>query len=281
MIKLTIKIILFFVISNLLAYLIISTSLSKVLIGKEVYEAISLSKKKTKLDKVLLGDSVARQLYNHDNYVGDYYLLTTTGSISLVGQYILFKNIIDRNTNVKEVVLISVPSSLSIDLDNRFIDNYFIKPFCTLDNSKYFSATVYDKLSEHKYYSALWIPMFKIIGSFPGIDHSGRPQNKNFWYLSDVSIEYLIKMKNEANSRKIKLKILPAPISNIYIKNMDYIKKQIKDNNLESIFSDYFDNIVYLDDYKFIDHLHFKKLSGTDLIQYRNMTIHQVRHIKK
>jgi hypothetical protein len=272
MTKLLFKMLIFFIISNLLAYLILHTRLSQVLTGNEVYQAIRCSKQKTPLRKVLLGDSVSRQLYNKENYAGDYYLLTTTASITLAGQYVLFENVTRANPAINEVVLISVPISLQVDLDGKFTDNYFFKPFCTPENREYLTPLVLDRFHRRKFYPATEIPLFKIIGAFPGSGQATlvSPQNEDRWHLSDVAIEYLVKMKQQAARKGIKLRIIPAPISNLHVKSFDHLKQQVRAYGLDEMFSEYFDNIEYLDDNKYVDHLHFKALGPAELLRYRS-----------
>jgi hypothetical protein len=278
--KLLAKILLFFLIANGLAYLVIHTRLCRALLGGEVYDVISLSREKTRFTKVLLGDSVSRQLYNSDNYKGDACVLTSTGSISLAGQYILFNNIIEKNPQIREVVLILVPKSLQIELDDIYSDNYFFKPFCTRENDRYLTPRMYEKLRQRKYYPFFKIPLLQIIGSFPGANNLAPPnsQNRASWYLSGISLEYLGKLKQAAAAKNIKLRIVPAPISRGDIRSFDRLAQQIKDHHLEEMFSDYFRGIVYLDDAKFKDHLHYQTPGSAELAEYRNMVLLSVPH---
>jgi hypothetical protein len=277
--KLLAKILLFFLMANGLAYLVIHTGLCRALLGGEVYQVISQSKQKTRFSTVLLGDSVSRQLYNSDNYHGDACVLTSTGSISLAGQYILFNNIIEKNPQIREAVLILVPKSLQIELDDIYSDNYFFKPFCTRENDRYLTPRMYQKLRERKYYPFFKIPLLQIIGSFPGANNLAPPASGNkAWFLSGITVEYLVKLKQVAAAKNIKLRIVPAPISKGDIRSFDRMAQQIKENHLEEMFSDYFRGIAYLDDAKFKDHLHYQTPGPAELAQYRNLVLLSAPH---
>jgi hypothetical protein len=273
--KLLAKILLFFLIANGLAYLVIHTGLSRALLGGEVYQVISLSKEKTRFSTVLLGDSVSRQLYNSDNYNGEACVLTSTGSISLAGQYILFNNIIEKNPQIREAVLILVPKSLQIELDDIYSDNYFFKPFCTRENDRHLTPRMYQKLHQRKYYPFFKIPLLQIIGSFPGANNLTPPssQNKASWYLSGITVEYLVKLKQVAAAKNVRLRIVPAPVTKDDIRSFDRMAQQIRENHLEEMFSDYFRGIAYLDDARFKDHLHYHTPGPAELAQYRNMVL--------
>jgi len=78
--------------------------------------------------------------------------------------------------------------------------------------------------------------------------------------LSPISIEYLNKIKELSSKHHFKLSILPTPTNfnkKYLIDNMD--QTEILKNNFESIFENYFKNIIYLDSTYFNDGTHLIK----------------------
>ena len=263
-INLTIYIVLFLIISNLFALIITNVpTFSKILdFGPEVYIAIANSKKRTDYKRIILGDSVAHQIFkSYDAVKDNFYDLTTNQAVSMVGHYILIMNIINNDNSIGEIDLVYHPRSFSNDLDQIWTFDYFAKPFLSFSNKKYFSKNVYDKLNKLKIYRIAILPIIKIIPNFPSLDYSKflSNSNENISFLSDISIEYLKKIKKECESKNIKFKVISCPIRKSSIDNYDLLKKQISQNNLEDIFQDYFKGMLIFNDSDFIDPFHFKK----------------------
>jgi len=263
-INLGIYFILFFITSNLVALLITNIPvLSKTLdFGPEVYIAITNSNKKTNDSTIILGDSVAHQIFkSFDSIKDNFYDLTTNQAVSMAGQYILIMNIINNNKNIKEIYLVYHPRSFSNNLYQIWTFDYFVKPFLTIKNKKYFSQLVLEKLNKLKIYKIAIMPIIKIIPNFPSLDYSkfSEDSNKNLSFLSDISIEYLKKIKIECQKNNINFKVISCPIKKSSIDNYDLLKKQIHENNLEDIFQDFFKKMQFYDDSNFMDPFHFKK----------------------
>ncbi|MHB1377776.1 MAG: hypothetical protein ACYCXB_10230, partial [Candidatus Humimicrobiaceae bacterium] len=153
------------------------------------------------------------------------------------------------------------PRSFSNDLDQIWTFDYFVKPFLSFSNKKYFSENVLNKLKKIKIYNLAVLPIIKIIPNFPSLDYSKFLANsdKNRSFLSDISIEYLQKIKMECEKKNIKFRVISCPIRKSSIDNYDLLKKQITDNGLGDIFENYFEKMVIYENTDFIDDFHLKK----------------------
>ncbi len=260
-----IYIFLFLTFSNLIAIIILNVPMfSKILdFGPEVYIANINSKKSLEHDIVVVGDSVAHQIFKpFDDVKDDFFDLTTNQAVSMAGQYILIMNIINKNSDViKEINLVYHPRSFSNNLDQIWTFNYFVKPFFNLNNIKYFSQSVLKKLDNIKLYKIAILPMIKVIPDFPSFDYSKfmKNSNENTAYLSEISIEYLKKIKNECKNRNIEFNVISAPLNIESIDDYAYMKQQISENGLDGIFHNYFDNMIIYEKDVFLDPFHFKK----------------------
>ena len=79
---------------------------------------------------VLMGDSVARQLFGQDDRMArqGWAVLATNQAITMSGQYFILRRYLDRNPVPKIVVMVSLPY-LSGSLDTPFADNYIRRTF--------------------------------------------------------------------------------------------------------------------------------------------------------
>jgi len=263
--NLIIYLIFFIIISNLFALIITNIpTFSKIMdFGPEVFVAVVNSRKRISYEKIILGDSVAHQIFkNYKGIKDNFYDLTTNQAVSMAGHYILIMNAINiKDNNIKEIDLVYHPRSFSNDLDQIWTFDYFVKPFLSFSNKKYFSENVLNKLKKIKLYNIAILPIVKIIPNFPSLDYSKFLSNssENRSFLSGISIEYLQKIKMECEKKNIKFRVISCPIRRSSIDNYDLLKRQIADNCLEDIFVNYFEKMVIYEDTDFIDDFHLKK----------------------
>ncbi|MEO7802011.1 MAG: hypothetical protein ABIR81_08430 [Ginsengibacter sp.] len=217
-----------------------------------------MSKEKSKKKKLLLGDSVAKQLvmYNKDN--SQINSLACNQAVSMVGHYLLFKNYLAANNKIDTlVVLINPLVSFKNNLDQLFTFHYFLKPFYTEHNKSEFSEMVYNQIHKIPFYSASQFPFIKATNWSPDFK-STDPKLTTF--LSPISREYLLKIKDLAEQNNITLLIYPPPLRQSLKPSIDSIRaSDINVQGLEKEFNVYFNRVKYIDDQFYVDQPHFKK----------------------
>ncbi len=270
----------FFAANVMSAVILSSTWLTSALginrIGGEVYEALRKSNINFDSATIILGDSVAHQLFS---VVGDVDAqmnnLTSNQAISLAGQYIIAHNALKNGPNVKDVFLIYHPSTFSNNLNQPFTFNYFVKPFFTPEYRSLLTPLVYNRLEESRYFMFFNFAMARTIPAFSTIDYSFpkkiataapdqkcEKREKLRLSFSEISIEYLEKLYTLCRAKGVRLMVIPPPISRQNADNYDYsiMKSQINDNHLEDIFVEYFERLSVINDGFFLpDKLHYKK----------------------
>ena len=241
-------------------YLIITESYKNDIAGKEIYYSIKKSTELSDAEILLLGDSVARQLLNNEENDLLINSLACNQGISLVGQFILLEKYLKKGNKIDKLIILYHPISFKNNLDQIYTFHYFMKPFYIKENYKYFSPTVFNQISKIPFYylnrepfilTSNWSPKY----SSP-IDEFGNTKKGSFW-LSKVSIEYLKKIQQLAEVNDFKIQLVAPPIS---AAKQELIKAMntdlIKGNELEGMFKDYFENIIYCDDSFFKDDIH-------------------------
>ena len=227
--------------------------------GTEVYFAIQKSNRNLNSDVLILGDSVAHQLYEPEKHNEHYESLACNQAISLAGQYILLENYLKNNTHTKNVYLIYHPISFANRLDQRFTFNYFLKPFYKSCYLKFITPRTIDIISKMRYIKYLDIPIVRYT-NVPLVIESAQNEegaNQEWYTLSDLSIEYLHKIKALAIKHKLKLMVISPFLDKKYngYSSEDFTEA-VNNNGLNDIFEGYF-NFKYLDSSNFNDHIHY------------------------
>jgi hypothetical protein len=258
------NILLFFCIAVLLfyikpTYLLVNDIYKNTVAGKEIYISILKSKQKKKSKKLILGDSVANQLFPNTKNNDTINSLACNQAVSLVGQYILLNNYINSGNKLDTVYLIFNPFSFRNNLNQEFTFHYFIKPFYTSEYKHLLSNLVYEKVHNVPFFYLAHEPYILTSNWAPDFKNT---EKNSFTFLSDISSEYLQKIKKICINNNIKLRILPVPTTS---KNKKLIQKfnlnEITNVDMNEEFKNYFSEIIYLDDSLFIDGTHLKKPS--------------------
>lgn len=222
--------------------------------GDATYYAINKSKEKNDAGILLIGDSVANQIfpnYNQYRYVNS---LTANEAVSMAGHYILIHDYLKTGNEIDKIVLFFTPASFRNNLHSVFTFHYFLKPFYKPENYGHFSDDVIQQIEKIPFYRFVRWPHILSTTWAPNFEPSDK---NNFTFLSPVSVKYLNKIKNLAEEYNITIQMIPTPVSmgrKEIVGKFD--KTEIEKFGLEDIFLNYFDDIEYLGDEYFIDGIH-------------------------
>ncbi len=242
-----------------------------------VYKIILKSEKKVENDTIYFGDSVGNSILPPHLLDNSF---TTNGAVTIIGHYILANRLIERNENIKTIIVVGIPMRIGNGLSINRTYGYFVKPFLTFSNLKYFDSSVIKQLLK---FPMSFLSILKATKILPhnDIDFSKNHTQEN--KLSDISIIYFKKLKKLCNDNNITLKLVSPPLREKYKKqfsNWAEYKKQIKENGLEEIFGNYFNNIVYINDSCFNDDWHYKRAylqTNNNRAVLRKMTLNQIQ----
>jgi hypothetical protein len=229
--------------------------------GREIYWAIKKSEQRQKVDEVLLGDSVAQQLYDNRHFNRDPFSLACNQSISCVGYYLLLKQFLETNADQlpKRVVLLIHPETLRNNLDQVYTFHYFLKPFDTAGNRQYFSPIVDAQIHKIPFYFTSQYTLVKTSNWSP--DFTPTPQNDQD-PVAPVSIEYLSKIKALCEHCGISFCMIPVPVRaslqpKIELNRAKYLR-QAASIGMQREFDYYLHRSIALDDALFSDGTHFR-----------------------
>jgi hypothetical protein len=219
------------------------------------YHSIDKSKQKKKVKKLLIGDSVAAQLYGNTDYNDSIYSLACNQAITLAGQYFLLHNFIEINKDSlpDEVIFFCNPNSLRNNLD-RLTFQYFLKPFYNDEYKPFIDSVLNERIKTIPLHFISQFPLIKTSSYTPEI---AVPKNDYFdGIFSPITKDYLKKIESLCKNNGIKFRFAPTPVKKSIIQTI----KQFKiDYPIDTLTVDnYFKDIRAFDDTLFVDDSHFK-----------------------
>lgn len=245
--------------SSWFTYKLITGEYKKELPGDEIYNAIEKSKKKTKIKRLILGDSTGFQLFNNYDPDDVFYSLACNQAISVAGQYFLLLNFLNSGNHPECVYMIFNPFGLKNNLDQKFTYHYFIKPFYTSEYKPLMTNTVQQQIEKIPYYWASQIPNIKASTWAPTYKTPDNPQD-SVLFMSQISREYLNKIDSLSQVHSFRLIIYPTFASEANKQRINNLRgEDLNDITCSSQFCNFFDNITFFDDSLFVDGLHLKE----------------------
>ncbi|MGN0595627.1 MAG: hypothetical protein ACI4I6_10740 [Hominimerdicola sp.] len=228
--------------------------------GDEVYNAIEFSDKNSGYKKVVLGDSVAKQLFVPGTaYKDEYYSLAANRVIGLAGQYLLLKNYLENNPQTEEVVIMLLPSSVQQDFNDKLTYSYFVLPF--FQYYRYFMTERSFKVIEDNY------GIFSNSEVLFMMTRSALLRNLYQTYVMDVSDmestdswkEYMVKIQEMCDEKGINVKWRSSPLSNTEESHQkeETLIKNCGETEMAILTDDYFNSIKYYDEKNMRDGIHF------------------------
>ena len=222
--------------------------------GREIYTAIDKSKKINSSKRLVMGDSVANQIFDNEKEYDQLNSLATNQAISIAGQYFLLNDYLKAGNEIDTLLMIFVPWSFRNNLDQVYTYHYFLKPFYNSNYSHLFSKKVLGQIEKLEYKALSQLPPIKIIPWAPEFSNTSP---SDFTFLSPISVEYLNKVSQLSKQYKFRIKIIPPPISfanKTFVESFD--KSEILQTELSPELLEYFEKIKYIDEENFIDGTH-------------------------
>lgn len=222
--------------------------------GSDIYISIRKSKEKQHHKKIIIGDSVGRQIFPNEGQNDTINSLACNQAIGMVGHYLLLRNYLEAGNTIESAFLIYTPFSFKNNLDQVYTFNYFLKPFFKSEYKESFTKTVYQQIDKIPSWKLSQVPYILTSNWAPNFICN---DSVDYTFLSPISTEYLIKIRNLSRKYNFKFTILPTPTKQSNKLSIERINKdEIVKNDLSSIFENYFENIYFFDDSCFMDNEH-------------------------
>jgi hypothetical protein len=180
--------------------------------GTEVYEVLAASKSKYKKKKLVIGDSVAKQIL--DSLANDSAIvsLASNQAISMAGQYLIATQALAANPSLDTLVLMYHPFSFQNNLASPLSFHYFVKPFYTEENMPLFSEQVKRQVEAIPFYylahyrpvlTSNWSPSFEGVSDEKVL-------------FSSISRDYLVRLNQLCSKKGVVLQLISPPINEVF-----------------------------------------------------------------
>ena len=233
----------------------------------EIIPAINRTRETDQYSKLILGDSVCRQIYNPLQDINtEYCIMGTNRAITMSGQYLLAKEFIENRENVTDVYLIVTLDSFDAYYDKSFGYQYAIMPFVSTDlfgdldketvriakdsygslflNKQVVELIDYSEVNRKLYLNAVkqYAPISEELSE----------------HVSDHTIRYLKKMDQMCDENGIEFHLLPTPIKDNDYKH-DQMSRQMEEfteAGIIDLVKNYYDSVEYYPEEQFRDEVH-------------------------
>lgn len=238
-------------------YAIITQEYKTTVAGNEIYVSINKSKQKKDYKKLIIGESVANQLFPNTESYESINSLACNQAIGVVGHYLLLKNYTEAGNKLDTVFMIYNPFSFRYNLNDLYTYHYFIKPFFRSAYKKELTKTVFKQVRKIPYFFLAHEP--NILTSNWAPEYVSEDA-VNYTFLSPIAKEYLLKIKDLSLNNNFELVILPTPTKISNKTEVESLNKSEYENTpLNEEFERYFSNIAYYNDSCFLDNVHLKR----------------------
>lgn len=250
--------------------------------ASEVYEAIELCSKTSSYEGLVLGDSVAHQIFNSStqNYSDRYLFATSNNAVTVFGNYLLLIKFYQNNPQLKEVKLFLRPQGFGSDINPALFYQYVIQPFYGNDYLQETVSEIKNRIEEIFTEKKVNSPFYRKLYYYLPVlrqkfltERSATIKNEPS-DLSKINEIYFKKIISFCKDHDISFEIKPSPLSNIYSKD-DFLEleKKLTSSFEASYFENYLDSILYFDKSEFIDEIHF---TGEALNKYLEIFMREI-----
>lgn len=238
-------------------------------LAKEVFQVVDMADAPNgfeRCDTLLVGDSVARQLFPpgihgaSSNVVS----LASNQAITAAGQHLLVAKFLANNPQTRRVVWLATPSSFANDMAAQYSFQYFIVPFGENDGLDCLDAATRRKLRRR----FGWLPVENrtvrgaiyfnrtLLNAY--LSRITAKTQRPGGMISDVSREFLLKTAALCRSRDIAFIVVPTPVceDDRIRKSPNNYAAEIERLGLSEAMAGFCDRISYLPENCFRDPVH-------------------------
>lgn len=229
--------------------------------GAEIYKAKQAARQKRKVKKLLIGDSVCKQMYDVGAVEDSVWSLACNQAVTMAGHYCLLHDFVTTNSDSlpEEIILSFDAGSLANNLD-RFAFQYFLKPFWMDDYQRLLANPhLQERKKQIPYNWAANLPIIRCNSWTP--DYT-LPQGE-YALISPVTSDYVDSICAFADSLGIKVHLFCNPIRESRRQNLKESYQNAQDSGETQKHSDlwqeWYQSAQYVSDALFHDYIHFNK----------------------
>lgn len=219
--------------------------------------------------KLVLGDSVCNQIFERYYDLNDEYCICGTNqAVSIAGQYILAEEFVKNHKDVTDIYLVIIMDSLATDYNAQLGYQYAVMPFVETDTIKNLDENTKKEISNM--YGGFFClkPVVEIVHKSPlcmkmylnSLDKKDQMiPRKSSGLISDVSYQYLKKLKDLCDSEGIHFHLIPGPHADNSSQHQreEQMRSELETCGVYQELENYLDQIPYYPEDLFRDRIHF------------------------
>lgn len=202
--------------------------------------------------KLIIGDSVCRQLFNNlQDYNDDFTIVGSNAAITMAGQYILAKEYLDNHPDATDIFLIVRPDSLRMTFSATLGYQYAVMPFIRTGTLQDLDEETI-QIMESVYGKFLMEPAV-----VTAIDRSAVNQKLCFNMINKYASDYVLQNKYEladqyvykiyeiCQEREINFYLYPCPVPESEKEHNSSLKKDFEESLIYEINPMYLESVYY------------------------------------
>lgn len=234
----------------------------------EVYDAIDRAGVNEGYTGLVLGDSVARQIFQpeYQDENDDMCYLATNQAIMTVGNFMLLERFIENNPQLEDVYYVARPDSIMGNVNFIYTYSYFVTPLYNGSMKQYLEPETREEIETifGRFYAQREFPKW-LLAKYPkllDVYQNSRRSILRFrrWTGNaeemDMAALYLGKMKEVCDEKNIEFHLLSSPLPENYQFSLEEMKERLDFEEEEKLILEYADSIIYVQEDEFVDGVH-------------------------
>ena len=233
----------------------------------EVYDAIERAGVNEGYTGLVLGDSVARQIFQpgYQDESDDICYLATNQAITTVGNFMLLERFIENNPQLEDVYYVARPDSIMGNVNFIYTYSYFVTPLYNESMRQYLEPETREEIEVifGRFWARREFPKW-LLAKYPkllDVYQNGCRSTLQFrrWISDaeekDMAALYLGKMKAVCDEKNIKFHLLAAPLPDSYQYSSEKMQ-ELDCEGKEELIRKYVDSIIYVQEDELVDGVH-------------------------
>jgi hypothetical protein len=234
----------------------------------DVAPAIAAVQEESQARKLIIGDSVCRQLFSElQEQNPDYCIAGTYCTVGLTGQYMLANEFLKSHPDATDIYLVMRPQSMSAQLDSQKAYMYAVAPFVIADTIEALDGETKNEMRRMYWrYGVNRLTASAIVNS-PMLAkvYLNKLQTEHFVDsqpasgVSEISVQYLEKLAQLCEEHQVKLHLFAAPLPDNDVNRamVDNVTAQTAGTAVEGLVQELCSTVVYCDETFYLDGQHF------------------------
>lgn len=236
--------------------------------GREIVPLIEKVREEDGTTKLILGDSVCKQLFNGggddlQQYNTDISIVGSNGAITMAGQYVFAREYLENHPEATDIYLFILPGSLRRTFDRNLGYQYVVLPLCETGTLKMMDA---DTIKEMKDVYGAFALNRKFVRAIRKSSVNEKiwlnilKNNKKGYYLQngmDLADRYILKTYNMCLEKGVNFHCHPCPMSIEHKEEWEETKEQYKSSIMAQYYPHFMEEVKFYSSEEFGDTIHF------------------------